>query len=170
MRLQLDTLPVFAVVDGRGMPVRPVFFADVQAAENACAEMQRSRPGLDITPFGLGMALQAQAQGRGELVASSADLDAASKAGFDGGTFPLFTCQELRSDRTGGTPTLPLFVSLSDAQDALAELTAEAEVEVVSLQAAVEKAVTAITEDGAPAFRFIAPTASVIRISAELNF
>eukprot|EP00966_Prymnesium_polylepis_P001773 40735-Prymnesium_polylepis.1 len=146
----------------------PTFLVDVKVAEAACASMDR--PDVDITPFGLGMAFQAQASGRGLLVPGDADVEAAGTA-FAEDAFPMFTCAELVSDRADGTPTVPVFVCASDAAAAAAGKAAgggDLEITCVPLQVIVEKALSPV-DDGAPGFRYIASSAAVaaIRVAAD---
>ena len=61
LRSQLDKLPVFCVVDGHRMPVRPtIYYVDLELAESECERVGMSHPDLDVTPVGLGVAQQRQ--------------------------------------------------------------------------------------------------------------
>mmetsp|Transcript_59196 Transcript_59196/g.135797 ORF Transcript_59196/g.135797 Transcript_59196/m.135797 type:complete len:237 (-) Transcript_59196:191-901(-) len=175
LRSQLDALSVFAVVNGRGMPVRPTtYFADVEAAESACAAMRAScGSDLDITPVGLGIAFQAVADGRCDLVAREEDVRAATERLEAASTsfpmdhlfFPMFTCAELASESPSGRPTLPIFMSAEDANEAMGDAAVDAEMECLSLQGVVEQSISSLqAADGAPEYRFVAPSASVAAI------
>jgi hypothetical protein len=171
LRLQLDTLPVFAVVDERGRltsPMKPTFYVDMQAAQKACDAMREEMSDVDIMPMGLGTAYQAMAQGRGTIVPNAADLlDAADTSS----RVPMFMCPELLAERVdGGTGSVPLFMSELDAREAVADATdgvGGLEIARMTLDEAIEKAMDpdALTAD-APAFHFIAPSASVAAIRA----
>jgi hypothetical protein len=171
LRAQLDELPVFAVANARGTPLpqhEPTFFCDMDAAEKACEDWSQETPELDIMPVGLGIAYQAQAEGRGRLVPGGADLDAAgADADAKPGSIPMFLCQDLVSERIdGGVGSIPVFMSAADAHAAVADAGgADLSVECVSLQAVIEKALQ-IESEAEPGFRWIGASASVEAIRA----
>ena len=98
------------------------------------------------------------------------------------GAVPVFGCMDLTTNRMDGTPCVPLFLSMADAQRAVREATAELlmtpggpgldetgpmEIDIFSLDKAIEQCVSA--EPGAITFRFVGPTASLHRIENELG-
>lgn len=173
LEIELDTLPVFAIVDEANQPLPPAtFYVDAAAAEEALGLARAANPGLelDTTPLGLGTAYRAQAEGSGAIVPARADLSAAgvpADVPAEGSEVPLFTCAELQSTRVDGTATVPLFLSEADAQAAVAEATAAGapaeplQVQCLSLKWGIEQ--FCLVPDS-PFFRFIPPSRSVALI------
>lgn len=137
---QLDQLPVFILADEARAPLQferggqavAVFYESCVEAEAALLKAYEAYPelGLRVLPTGLGNALQlAREGGRGVLVPDPADLAAAralapildeAAAWGEPGSLPLFGCPSMRKPLDDGRQGVPLFLSLADAQAALA--------------------------------------------------
>ena len=164
--IELDTLPVFVIVNEAGQPYKQQFYVDPQAAEDACVQARESSGDdeLDTTPMGLGAAFRAGQEGTGVLVSAMDDLQAAGldDASPEGQSVPMFVCMELASERLdGGGKEVPIFLSAADAESAVAQAYdggAPLKIDTVSLEWAVDQY---CNEPDSPTFRFMARSASV---------
>lgn len=191
LALELDAVPVFAIVTPEGSPLQTecggqsivVFFTDGMEADSQLSKASASLPDakLRLLPVGLANAWLAQAKGEAQLVPGKAELRAAGAEvkGDDAviGAVPVFGCMDLQTNRLDGTPCVPLFLSMVDAERAVMEATnemlmtpggvspeeASMDIQVLSLDKAIERTVTG--SDGL-AFRFVAPSASLHKIEA----
>ena len=176
LQLELDTLPVFTIVNEDGAPLQgerngspsTAFFADVAEAESELSAVKELFPDmdLDITPAGLGSAFKAQVENTAVLVPSSADMQAAGLGENPefSASFPLYTCMELESVRLDGKGTcVPVFVAMADAKAAVAEATEamkpEQPLEIGCIT--LDKAIEETCADQGANFRFVASSASV---------
>ena len=166
LAIELDTLPVFAIVDEAGELGTQQVYVDPQAAEEAC-ELARKSSGddqLDTTPTGLGTAFRAAREGAGLLVAAMDDVQAAGldAASAEGKNLPMFVCMELASERTDGTgKEIPIFLSAADAEAAVEQSYDGGRplvIDTVSLEWAVDQYCNV---PDSPTFRFMARSASV---------
>merc|ERR1740130_2065109 len=75
LEIELDTLPVFAIVDEAGERNTQQVYVDPQAAEESCERARKSSGAdqLDTTPTGLGAAFRAAQEGTGFLVSAMDD-------------------------------------------------------------------------------------------------
>lgn len=119
----LDSVPVFALVDGAKEQRDGKFFVDPAAAEQAIDSM--GEDGLFVQPVGLGAALGKVREGA--AVFEPVDGDRLAARGMEGGEradegLPLFGCYQMRlPSKTGSGPVTPLFLGLADAEAALAK-------------------------------------------------
>ena len=166
LAIELDTLPVFAIVDEAGELGTQQVYVDPQAAEEAC-ELARKSSGddqLDTTPTGLGTAFRAAREGAGLLVAAMDDVQAAGldAASAEGKNLPMFVCMELASERTDGTgKEIPIFLCAADAEAAVEQSYDGGRplvIDTVSLEWAVDQYCNV---PDSPTFRFMARSASV---------
>ena len=166
LAIELDTLPVFAIVDEAGELGTQQVYVDPQAAEEAC-ELARKSSGddqLDTTPTGLGTAFRAAREGTGLLVAAMDDVQAAGldAASAEGKNLPMFVCMELASERTDGTgKEIPIFLCAADAEAAVEQSYDGGRplvIDTVSLEWAVDQYCNV---PDSPTFRFMARSASV---------
>lgn len=133
LQTELDTLPVFTLVNAKGDPLvqqtpagAPVsiFFADLFRAEAELANANRLFPDLKlkILPIGLGDAFKRAQDGSAMLVPSANELAA---AGMDPATsqsiLPLFGCTKLMGPKPGNPEkkVMPLFMSATEAKAAV---------------------------------------------------
>ena len=115
LEIELDTLPVFAIVDEAGERSTQQVYVDPQAAEEACERARKSSGDdqLDTTPTGLGAAFRAAQEGTGFLVSAMDDVQAAGLdvASSEGKSVPMFVCMELASERIDGAgKEVPIFL------------------------------------------------------------
>jgi len=165
LEIELDTLPVFAIVDEAGKQQQQVY-VDPQAAEDACASLILSSGDgeLDTTPTGLGAAFRAAQEGTGVLVSAMDDVKAAGldASSSEGKSVPMFVCMELASERIDGAgKEVPIFLCAADAEAAVAQSYdggRPLEIETVSLEWAVDQYCNV---PDSPTFRFMARSASV---------
>ena len=186
----LDHVPVFTVATAEGNPLAyelnvkgksytvPCFYCDVDAAVQ---ELESSRQnvqleGIDLMPFPLGKAFQLWAKDQAIIVPSrEAILQAGAPPGTNpiGQQVPMFACMEIAEEGPDGTPRLPLFMALEDANAALQEAVAadggkmeDFEVVCLSLNRAIEQ-LAASPESSA--FRFLPPSKSMKYIRDYLS-
>jgi hypothetical protein len=167
LAIELDTLPVFAIVDEAGELSTQQIYVDPQAAEEAC-ELARKSSGddqLDTTPTGLGTAFRAAQEGTGLLVAAMDDVQAAGlddAASAEGKNLPMFVCMELASERADGSgKEIPIFLCAADAEAAVEQSYDGGRllvIDTVSLEWAVDQYCNV---PDSPTFRFMARSASV---------
>ena len=164
LEIELDTLPVFAIVDEAGERYTQQVYVDPQAAEDAC-ELARKSSGddqLDTTPTGLGAAFRAAQEGTGVLVSAMEDVQAAGLDAAEGKSVPMFVCMEMASERLDGAgKEIPIFLCAADAEAAVAQSYdggRPLEIDTVSLDWAVDQACNL---PDSPTFRFMARSASV---------
>jgi len=172
LEIELDTMPVFTIVNEMGElfqqpPHAARYYVDPQAAEDACvlARMTAGNDQLDTMPVGLGAAFRADQEGNGILVSAMDDLQAAGAdldASPEGQSVPMFLCPALASDRLdSGGSVLPIFLSAADADSAVAQAYdggTPLTVQTVSLEWAVDQYCNV---PDSPTFRFMARSASV---------
>eukprot|EP00322_Chrysochromulina_rotalis_P003084 CAMPEP_0115857896 /NCGR_PEP_ID=MMETSP0287-20121206/15813_1 /TAXON_ID=412157 /ORGANISM="Chrysochromulina rotalis, Strain UIO044" /LENGTH=287 /DNA_ID=CAMNT_0003312133 /DNA_START=15 /DNA_END=879 /DNA_ORIENTATION=- len=170
----LDKLPLFAVANKDGQPLRfkmdarepAVFFADLEAAKAQRAETKKQQPDCDLIAVGLGSAYKLSLDGRGTIVPGIADLRAAgapADAQPLGQELPLFGCTKLSRYGDEGL-IMPLFMSHADCAAAVEQATNpdaddpdDAPITPLSLQSVIEQ----LCDPSSPAFSFMAPKASV---------
>lgn len=166
LEIELDTLPVFAIVDEAGERSTQQVYVDPQAAEEACERARKSSGDdqLDTTPTGLGAAFRAAQEGTGFLVSAMDDVQAAGLdvASSEGKSVPMFVCMELASERLDGAgKEVPIFLCAADAEAAVAQSYdggRPLEIDTVSLEWAVDQYCNV---PDSPTFRFMARSASV---------
>ena len=186
----LDQVPVFTVATQEGNPLAytvqmgdnkfnvPCFYCDVEAAKTELEEAKDNGglEGLDLIPFPLGKAFQMWAKDEAVIVPGK---DAILQAGAPPGTnpigqqVPMFACMEIAEEQEDGSPKLPVFMSLEDANTAV-ELAVKAdggstddfEVVCLSLSGIIDQLAT-VPET--PAFHFIPPSASMKYIQEYLS-
>lgn len=185
---ELDQCPAFSVANAEGQPLQyeregnalAMFYTDLDAAKAELSQARSQLPelALDIIPVGIGSAYKLACEGKAVLVPSRMEQAQASGPegeSFPGDALPLFGCLELSQRGADGAPRLPLFMSASDAQAAVAQASAaeeqesgekvELDIMVLSLERAVE---LLITVPDTPAFNFVPPTSSLDFIRAYL--
>ena len=191
IQADLDRVPVFTVATKEGNPLAytieitgkgefnvPCFYCDVDAAlsELKGARENSDLEDLDIIPFPLGRAFQLWSNDEAVIVPSKQSIQ---QAGAPPGTnpigqqVPLFACMEIAEEQDDGTPRLPVFLRLEDANAALKEAVEadggsedDFEVACLSLSGVVAQLAT-IPES--PAFHFIPPSTSMKYIQEYLS-
>ena len=153
-----------------------ICFADLFRAEAELANAKRLYPdlGLGLLPVGMGDAFRRVQEGSATIVPSQNELAAAGLDPNDVSTLPLFGCTKIMQPRKSNPDlkAMPLFVSSSDARDALnAALNASGIVvpEGMSAQGVgmdilcmpLQKACELIVTGKETRFEFYAPTKSV---------
>lgn len=144
LKNQLDnSVPVFVVTDEESRPLEyekggsPILVC-FAGAEGALAERERSAQKfpllrLRIQPVGLGAAMERVQEGRAVLVPSAYDVKVARASNpdgedWDGGALPLFGCHSMKRRRKDGEVATPLFLSVEEAKEALADADPKREV------------------------------------------
>ena len=195
IKSDLDKVPVFTVATKEGNPLAytieiggkgefsvPCFYCDVDAALSELTGARENandpdmKEGLDIIPFPLGQAFQLWSNDQAVIVPSK---NAIQQAGAPPNTnpigqqVPMFACMEIAEEQEDGTPRLPVFLSLEDANAALKEAVDsdggdEDDFEVVCLSLSGVVAQLATVPE-TPAFHFIPPSTSMKYIQEYLS-
>jgi len=188
---ELDTVPIFTVANEKGQPLQytvemkdqepfsvPFFYTH---APDALEELEKTKKatnleGIDIVPVPLGKAFKMWASDKSVIIPNKdAILQAGAPPGSNpmGQQVPLFACMEIAQETENGTPVLPLFFALEEANEAVEMATSadggnpdDFEVVSLSLPRAVEMLANS---PETTAFQFIPPKSSIDHIETYLS-
>ena len=192
IKQELDQVPVFAVSNAQGHPVKyslekkdekfevPLFYifaTDAMKELEKAKEQNTSLPGMDINPYPLGGIFEMWAKDGAVIVPNKQSIISAGappNANPIGQQVPLFACMEIAQEDEKGKPVLPLFFDLEDANNAVSQAVnldggKEADFEVVGLNLPEAVSLLANAKDDATAFHFIPPTSSLEHIRDYLS-
>eukprot|EP00585_Thalassiosira_rotula_P007449 CAMPEP_0196142442 /NCGR_PEP_ID=MMETSP0910-20130528/11610_1 /TAXON_ID=49265 /ORGANISM="Thalassiosira rotula, Strain GSO102" /LENGTH=254 /DNA_ID=CAMNT_0041403749 /DNA_START=120 /DNA_END=884 /DNA_ORIENTATION=+ len=189
---ELDQVPVFAVANAEGMPIKysiekkdspafevPLFYTHV---EDALQELEKAKkstplPGMDINPYPLGGIFRMWAEDSAVIIPNKKSIiqaGAPPMANPMGQQVPLFACMEIAQEDENGKPVLPLFFELEDAQNAVSQAVSfdggkADDFEVVGLN--LPEAVSLLTnaKEETTAFQFVPPKSSLEHIRDYLT-
>jgi len=178
----LDQVPVFVCANQAGDLLKKeqpdgerqvIFFADIETAKTELARASDKYPEqqLSLMAVGLGDAYTKAAQGTAVLLPSKDEVAVAKTPDgkWANNVLPLFGCPHMRTPREDGSDAMPLFVSSSDARQALGQAEgslpdharddADLGIVCVSLEEAVEMSASPAEE--VPTVAFVPPSASI---------